>query len=152
MWKSLYQTFVTYPTFFFFLGLYSWMSSSQKWWYQSSKYGNDWHLVNCSCAFLTRTFSMFQRSLKDNMCFFWCRCPPQTNFQHQINHFPFQQSGRYLLFPKLVLRMISGFIHPSRYVCSKMFHSVKWWPCFELHINCKYGWASNTSQVLAQKL
>jgi hypothetical protein len=45
MWKSLYQTFITYTTVCF-LGLYSWMSSSRKWWYQSSKYGNDWHIIN----------------------------------------------------------------------------------------------------------
>jgi hypothetical protein len=41
----LYRTFVTYATFCF-LGLYTWMSSSQKWWHQSFKYGNDWHLIN----------------------------------------------------------------------------------------------------------
>jgi len=46
----LYQTFLTDSHFF--LGLYTWMSSSQKWWYQSFKYGNDWHLINIfMCTF-----------------------------------------------------------------------------------------------------
>lgn len=49
-------------------------------------------------------------------------------------------------------------VYPSQQVCLftnvplSQIPGVKWWHCFEPHINCNYGCASNSSQVLAQKL
>lgn len=145
MRKLLYHKFIT-CTIFSFSGIDSWMSCSWQWWYQSFKYGNDLHVINVHMHFEPDHSVQCREFAQIIYSFFWFRCHHQTNFQHQINHLPFQLCGRYHPFLKLVLRMSSGFIHLSRYVykCSiksdtwgKMV-AMLWTAAVCLYRNCKY--------------